>query len=156
MPRLRFVIALVVGLPVMGGCSLLGTSDKLQPAGSSYGASLQPSVEAMAFQKTQQAASLNAAVIQFEGDKSGPKLLKLPPPGQPVYLAGLLEQIDATSNGKIAVTVWRSTPDAPSGAKLAVRFKRNGKVDPLTDYAILPGDRISISPANEDLLDQLF
>lgn len=152
----RYVLTISLTLASVSGCSLLGPLESTAPSGSSYGASLQPSSEAMSFQRVQQAASLNAAVIYFEGDKSGPKLVRLPPEGQPIYLAGLLEQIKATENGKISASLWRVTPDAPQGAKMAVRFKKNGRIDPLTDYAIRPGDRITIASASDEWFSQLF
>ncbi len=148
------------------GCSQLQTRDTaaaVPPEGAAGQAvkgdptALKPSADAVAFQRVQNAAQLNAAVLYFEGDTGGPKLVKLPENGQPIYLSTLLEQIGASDKfGKLDVSVSRVTPEAPSGAKLAVRFKRKGNVDPLTDYAILPGDRITIREAASDWLMGLF
>jgi hypothetical protein len=116
---------------------------------------LQPTTDPLLGQGAVSAAAKNAVLIYLQGSKE-PKLFPLPPPGQTVLLSGLCKQTDLLSVfGSSEISLWRQTPEAPSGAKLQVRFTRKGDIDPLTDYALRPGDRIFVQEGKADWLTRL-
>jgi hypothetical protein len=119
---------------------------------------LRGSDSAEVFQRIREAKSQNAIVMQIAGDSSPIRVLPLPPDGQSVFISDLLKQTGIQDKlGRIHATLYRPTPDDPSGIRMEVKFsERSGIIRPETDYALQAGDRIRISKNEQSSFAGMF
>ncbi len=107
---------------------------------------LQGSDSAEVYQRIKEAKSQNSLVLQVTGDSQPIRVLPLPADGRTVFVSDLLRQTGVQEKmGRMLVTVHRSSPADFAGAKMVVKFDREGKaIRPETDYALQAGDRIKV------------
>ena len=157
--RAVLVAASIITIASGSGCSLFRKPSK-DPVALS--APLQGSESAAVYQRIREAKSQNSIVLQIAGDSSPIRVLPLPPDGQSVFISDLLKQTGLQDKlGHVRATLYRTTPAAPSGVPLEVRFdQRSGEIRPETDYALQAGDRLKIAeqekPAFGGMFDQLL
>lgn len=153
------VLVSLVALASGSGCSLFRKPSQ-DPGALS--APLTGSESTAVYQRIREAKSQNSIVLQIAGDSSPIRVLPLPPDGQSVFISDLLQQTGLQDKfGHMRATLYRATPEAPSGVPMEVRFdERSGEIRPEADYALQAGDRIKIAkqekPAFGGMFDQLL
>lgn len=148
-------------MPGTGGLDLMSPSSKLlslgaagkhkspyrMADGSSPGDVLAAdgSMTMEAYNRIRQAKAQNAVVLQVAGDEQPVRVLPLPDGGKAIFVSELLEQTGVLEKfGHVQATLYRQSPDSISGIKMLVKFSKNGKVDPATDYGLRAGDRVQV------------
>ncbi len=132
-------------------CCLLSTgcaSLAMFPAASEEPASapaLRESPEAAMYRAIQTARQTGAIVVQIEGAEKPLKVLPLPTDGSTVFVSSLIRQMDLKRRFRgLDITLFRSTGQVMDGVKMAVTFDKSGRVTTGTDYALRPGDRVTV------------
>ncbi|MEM6471722.1 MAG: hypothetical protein AAF802_19330 [Planctomycetota bacterium] len=98
------------------------------------------------YQRIREAKNQNAVVLQVAGDSEPIRVLPLPPGEKSAFVSELLEQTGVRSKiGGLQATVFRPSPESPTGVRMVVRFNDAGEIDPATDYELRAGDRVQIT-----------
>jgi hypothetical protein len=99
-----------------------------------------------AYQRIKEAKSRNAVVLQVEGDSEPIRVLPLPPQGEKsVFVSELLTQTGVLKKlGLVEATLYRASAGSLTGIRMKINFNDSNVVDPVTDYALRPGDRLQV------------
>ncbi|MEO1614862.1 MAG: hypothetical protein AAFV88_03375 [Planctomycetota bacterium] len=117
------------------------TVDGTAPAFGSDG-----SMTMEAYQRIKEAKTQNAVVMQVAGDSEPIRVLPLPPADKTAFVSELIEQTGVKSSlGGIEATVYRPSPHSINGVRMDVKFNERGEINPATDFALRPGDRVQIT-----------
>ncbi|MEZ6089136.1 MAG: hypothetical protein R3C05_14130 [Pirellulaceae bacterium] len=137
--------AISLSLGFCGGCASFTLSPSLHDD-EQQDVRLTESPEAAMFRALQTARTSNAVVLQIEGAEKPLRVLPLPEDGTSVFMNDLIRQLNLNSKfGALDVTLFRSSGEVMDGVKMSVTFDRKtGRVNAGTDYALRPGDRITI------------
>ena len=128
------------------GCAslnLMSTSD----SDVSLEAALKQSPEAMLYRAVETAGQSNAVVLQVKGAEKPFRIIPLPSGEQHVFMNDLLRQAGLLKRvNSLNVSLYRSDGQIMDSVRMKVTFdKRNKRVSTGTDYALRPGDRITVS-----------
>jgi hypothetical protein len=157
------ILLLSVAVVASTGCTLLDqTSLPFTSAESSpyhgLDGELQPqvSMSEQIYHSVRRARVENAVVLQVDG--GGGRILPLPADRQSVYVSNLLKQAGVIKRlGRIEVTLYRHSPEAIGGIRMAVTMSKDGKtVRPETDYALQAGDRVLVQKSSSPLFQGLL
>jgi hypothetical protein len=145
---------LIAAAMIAPGCSALtmrGNPDKAAKA-------LESSPEAREYEKLLQARRDNAIVLQINRDTAGGRVLPLPKNGEPVFLNDLLTQTGVGQKiGQMTLTVYRVPDRGGAPLKMQANWDANNNcVEPSTDYALRPGDRVVVENASTGLVDRVM
>ncbi len=111
--------------------------------GADMGADGSLSLEA--YQRIREAKSNNSVVLQVDGDSSPVRVLPLPTDTKSVFVSELLSQTGVLKKfGRIDAVLYRSSSDSIEGIRMEVKFRDDGLIDPASDYALRPGDRLQV------------
>ncbi|MEO1528297.1 MAG: hypothetical protein AAFX06_22980 [Planctomycetota bacterium] len=133
-----------------------GTPTPLMPDG-------MESMTMEAYQRVRQAKAQNSIVLQVQDDSSPIRVLPLPSdeqsPGMPksAFVSELLTQTGLTKRlgSSLRATLYRPAPDSIQGIRMVVSFREDGTIDPSTDYALQPGDRLHVTKRQSTGLSSL-
>ena len=146
-------------LCALTGCSAFQikdpASEKYRPSDPGYLAGAQ-SMEV--YQKVRQAKAQNGIVLEVVGDSEPVRVLPLPPGGQSVFVSNLLEQTGVLQKiGALDAVLYRSSPSSIEGVRMEVRMGKNHRsVQPESDYALQPGDRLRVKKHEIDSLQGIL
>lgn len=127
------------------GCASLALFPGAADDRSSEPAPLKESPEAAMFRAVQTARQTGAIVVQVQGAEKPLKVIPLPTDGSTVFISDLIQQMDLKRRfSSLNVTLFRSTDHVMDGVKMAVTFNKAGHVTTGTDYALRPGDRVTV------------
>ncbi len=159
-PRPAFAIRTVALLFLLAtaGCSALKTSNPSSSLYEGVGIELTEARSADTYLAVRQARAQNAVVLQVVGDEQPLRILPLPSDDKSVFVSNLLKQSGVLEKlGHVDVTLYRPSPHAIDGLKMAVKINPKGNgVRPETDYALQPGDRLRVSKVERDYLEALL
>lgn len=97
------------------------------------------------FRAVQTARQTNSIVLQVEGADKPMRVIPLPTDGKTVFMNDLLRQTGLKSRyNSLDIVLFRSSGTEMDGVKMAVTFDKSGRVNTGTDYALRPGDRITV------------
>ncbi|MCO8122800.1 hypothetical protein NHH03_13715 [Stieleria sp. TO1_6] len=109
-----------------------------------------------AYQRIRQAKAQNAVVLQVAGDEQPIRVLPLPSGQRSVFVSELLNQTGVLKKfGRVDATVYRPSPESISGIRMDVQFGEGGQIDPSSDYALRPGDRVQVRQRTSSGLQSL-
>lgn len=141
-----FVAALLACCLLSTGCASLalfpGTENESDVESEPR---LNESPEAAMFRAVQTARQTNSIVLQVEGADKPMRVIPLPTDGKTVFMNDLLRQTGLKSRyNSLDIVLFRSSGTEMDGVKMAVTFDKSGRVNTGTDYALRPGDRITV------------
>lgn len=151
----------LVALAAAPGCQVLGKPGlgKLGGGASADEATpLRGNASVEVYQRIREAKSQNSIVLQVAGDSTPIRVLPLPPDGRAVFVSDLLQQTGVLDKlGHVRATLYRNTPQAPSGIPMEVRFdESSGAVRPEADYALQAGDRLKVVKEERSAFGGMF
>lgn len=146
----------LVALAAAPGCQVLGKPARGAVADEATPLRGNASVEV--YQRIREAKSQNSIVLQVAGDSTPIRVLPLPPDGRAVFVSDLLQQTGVLDKlGHVRATLYRNTPQAPSGIPMEVRFdEASGAVRPEADYALQAGDRLKVVKEERSAFGGMF
>ncbi|MDC0295262.1 hypothetical protein OAL35_00245 [bacterium] len=110
------------------------------------------------YHSVRQAKSDNGVVLQVVGDSPTARVLPLPEAGQSVYVSELLTQTGVLGKlGHVEATLYRHSDEIIGGIPMEIKMGRSrDNVQPASDYALQPGDRLLVSKAANPALEMLL
>lgn len=121
---------------------------KYQPAAGTtpaLGETADGSLSMETYQRIRQAKAEGAVVLQVAGDEAPIRVLPLPESPRSVFVSELLTQTGVMKRfGRVDATLYRPSPESISGIRMDVQFDGDGVVEPASDYALRPGDRLHV------------
>ena len=151
-----FLIFCLCAIPLAIGCGtfsvpqdnifLGGSSQSFGPNDMGFDAGIDDA-ETL-YHAVRQARGQGSMVLQVVGDSQPARTLPLPPGGQAVYLSQMLDQTGVAQKlGAMDVMLFRYSDQMPGGLRMKVTMdKDGGRVQPASDYALQPGDRVRVRP----------
>lgn len=157
----------LVVLIASGGCTSLKLPDLPATAFTSnpsethqFSGAFDPqmSVSEQTYHAVRQAKAENSVVLQVVGDETPVRILPLPEGSHAVYVSELLEQTGVAAKLKtMEATLFRHNSESIGGLPMKVKMTPDGRQpQPVSDYALRPGDRLRVRKAASPALNGLL
>ncbi len=165
---IRAAVVMTIALATMtSGCSSIKLpsnpfshpGDRLGDYTGLEGVPQMPETEAeQIYLAVKQARASNSMVLHVPGDDPSTRVLPLPTDGRSVYVSTLLVQTGVKKKlGYLEATLYRHSAASIAGIPLECRMSRDGDtVKPECDYALQPGDRLTVRKASNPAMQSLF
>ena len=159
------VLATIFLTTIFCGCAPLQLPTSLFPDKKSDGfrrqgiaTDIDPSMTEKIYYAVRQAKAENGVVLQVIGDASTVRVLPLPEGDRTVYVSELLTQTGVIEKlGHVDATLHRPSDESISGVPMEIKMGRSrDNVQPSSDYALQPGDRLTVRKATNPALELLF
>jgi hypothetical protein len=152
------IAALLVLLATTGCTAFQRPPDRSRYRAAESGIELSEATSSETYFAVRRARTENSVVLQIIGEEQPNRILPLPPGGRSVFVSNLLEQTGVLQKlENVEVTLYRPSPHAIDGIKMAVKMNSNGdQVRPETDYALQPGDRLRVAKVEKDTFEMLM